>query len=312
MQETSPHILVIGTGSSALHVGEALRSSGIRVDAIPDLKNRSESCPAGTGLASSATLVLFGVDADDTLDSAALLQRLVPKATPVMSLLPGIRRLTWAAQAAPHLQWIRCVMAFDPARQSKLESGTTWERRKLYLSDSPQTRHWRPAFEQAGFDVALCDDMLSVQWGHLLFQLNALFSLVSGLEFKQMLAMRTWRIRYARMLDEVLWLLGATGIKPKTLMGVPWQMIPMMLRQNDSMLAGLAARQLTGSTAGVVDLSGADGRTLELAVDTTCGEILRLAVGLGFDAPRTVDLAEQLMVFGRQRSDDRVQLTSGW
>jgi 2-dehydropantoate 2-reductase len=154
--------------------------------------------------------------------------------------------------------------------------------------------------------------MLSVQWGHLLLQFNALFRRVSGLEFEQMLAMRTWRNRYARVLDEALWLLGATGIKPWNLLGVPWRMVPMMLRQNDAMLVGLAARQLTGSAAGLVDLSDADEKSMELAIDATCGEIMRLAVGLGLDAPRTADLAEQLMVIGRQQADDRMPVTSGW
>lgn len=311
MTSFTSRVLVIGSGQSALLVGEALRIGGVRVEFVPDLKSRSASCPVGTFLASSADLVLFAVDADDTLESAVLLQRLLPEGTPVLALQPGIRRLKWAVQATPHLQWIRCVMAFDPA--SLLRSGgASWERRKLYLSDLPQTRNWRPLFEQVGFEVALCEDMLSVQWGHLLLQFNALFKLVSGLEFEQMLAMRTWRNRYARALDEALWLLGASGIKPWNLLGVPWRMVPMMLRQNDAMLVGLATRQLTGSAAGLVDLSGADEKLMELVIDATCGEIMRLAVGLGVDAPRTVDLAEQLMVIGRHQADHRVPMTTGW
>ncbi|MDR7153102.1 2-dehydropantoate 2-reductase [Hydrogenophaga palleronii] len=311
MNQITSNVLIIGSGQSALLIGEALRSGGVRVDFVPDLKTRFATCSEGSYLASSSDLVLFAVDADDTLESAVLLQRLLPKTTPVIALQQGIRRLTWAAQAAPRLQWIRCVMAFDPARLLQ-SGGATWERRKLYLNDVPQTRHWRPLIEQAGFEVTLCDDMLSVQWGHLLLQFNALFRLVSGLEFEQMLAMRAWRNRYARVLDEALWLLGATGIKPWNLLGVPWRMVPMMLRQNDGMLVGLVSRQLTGSDAGLVDLSGADEKSMELAIDATCGEIMRLAVGLGVDAPRTVDLAEQLMVIGRRQTDKRMEATTEW
>ncbi|HEX5739788.1 MAG TPA: hypothetical protein VFY22_14850 [Hydrogenophaga sp.] len=314
MKEAIPNLLVIGTGSSALHIGEALRSSGVHVDFLPDL----DRCRKGVGTGPPAPctesrpdLVLFAVDADDTLASADLLQRLLPEATPVVALQPGFRRQEEATQAAPHLRWIRCVVAFDPVPRS-LPEGRSGTRHKLYLCDTPQTRQWRPCIERAGFELALCDDMPSVQWGHLLLQLNALFAVVSGLAFEQMLATRNWRIRYARLLDEALGLLAATGIEPRNLLGVPWRMVPMMLRQNDAMLSSLVARHLTGSFEGFAGLSWADEKSLEWAVDATCGEIMHLALGLGLDAPRAVDLAEQLMVIARRKTDDRRQLASGW
>jgi ketopantoate reductase len=262
-------------------------------------------------MARSSDLVLFAVDAVDTLESAVLLQRLLPKGTPVVTLQPGIRRLVWAAQAAPHLQWIRCVMAFDPAQLSQPQSAATG-RRKLLLSDTPQTRHWKPRIECAGFDVELCADMQSVQWGHLLLQLNALLMLASGLDYPQMLATRAWRLRYARLLDEALGLLAATGIEPRNLLGVPWRTVPMMLRLNDALFSWLAVRHFSGAAEGLPDLSCADDKSLELAIDATCGEIMRLAIGLGIDAPRTVDLAEQLMVIARQQNADHRQVTSEW
>lgn len=314
MEEPIPNVLVIGTGTPARHIGEALRNGGVRVDFVPELdslRQDSESCPAGTYLARRADLVLFGVDPDDTLESAVLLERLLPKATPVVALLPGIRRLAWVAHAAPQLRWIRCVMAFDPAQLSQPPSAAR-RSRKLYLSDTPQTRLWRPRIERAGFEVELCVDMQSVQWGYLLLQLNALLMRVSGLDYPQMLATRTWRLRYARLLDEALGLLAATGIEPRNLLGVPWRTVPMTLSLNDALFSWLAARRLSGAAESLTDLSCADEKALELAIDATCGEIMRLAVGLGADAPHTVDLAEQLMVIGRQQTADRRQLTSGW
>lgn len=314
MEETIPNVLVVGAGSPARHIGEALRDCGVRVDFLPELDSLhqgSSSYSAGTYLARSTDLVLFAVDANRTLASAMRLQLLLPKATPVVALQPGIRRLLWAAQAAPDLQWISCVMAFDPAQLSQPQSEAQG-RRKLYLSDTPQTRHWWPCIERAGFEVELCADMQSVQWGYLLLQLNAVLMLVSGLDLQQMLAARAWRLRYARLLEEVLGLLAASGIEPRSLLGVPWRTVPTMLRLNDALFAGLAARHFSGVAEGVPDLSCADEQSLELAIDATCGEIMRLAVGQGADAPRTVDLAELLRVIGRPSTDDRIQLTSGW
>ncbi|MCY1381976.1 hypothetical protein D9M69_699500 [compost metagenome] len=86
----------------------------------------------------------------------------------------------------------------------------------------------------------------------------------------------------------------------------------MMLRLNDALFSWLAARHLTGRGEGLSDLSCADEKSLELAIDATCGEIMRLAVGLGADAPRTVDLAEQLMVIARQQTEDRRLVTTEW
>lgn len=314
MEEPIPNVLVIGAGAPARHIGEALRHCGVRVDFVQELKsllNDGAPCPVGTHIAAGSDLVLFAVDPDDTLESAMLLQRLLPKATPVVALQPGIRRLAWAAHAAPQLRWIRCVMAFDPAQLAQPQ-GATRRRRKLCLSDTPQTRLWRPRFECAGFEVELCTDMQSVQWGHLLLQLSALLVLASGLEYKQMLATRAWRLRYARLLDEALGLLAGTAIEPRNLLGVPWRTVPMMLRLNDALFSWLAARHLAGRGEGLPDLSCADEKSLELAVDATCGEIMRLAVGLGADAPRTVDLAEQLMVIARQQTEDRRLVTTEW
>lgn len=314
MEEPIPNVLVVGTGAPARHIGEALRNCGVRVDFVQELKSLLDDGaphPVGTHMAGRSDLVLFAVDPDDTLESAMLLQRLLPKATPVVALQPGIRRLAWAAHAAPQLRWIRCVMGFDPAQPSG-QRRTAKTNRKLYLSDTPQIRQWRPRLERAGFEVELCADMQSVQWGHLLLQLSALLVLASGLDYKQMLATRAWRLRYARLLDEALGLLAGTAIEPRNMLGVPWRTVPMMLRLNDALFSWLAARHFSGGGEGLPDLSRADEQSLELAIDATCGELMRLAVGLGADAPRTVDLAEQLMVIGRQQIEDRRLATTEW
>jgi hypothetical protein len=141
--------------------------------------------------------------------------------------------------------------------------------------------------------------MQPVQWGFLLLQLESLFKLASGLSRFQMLKTRTWRIRYAQLLKEALGLLKSTGIEPRPMHGIPWRSVPILLCQKEPLFSWMALRHLLAVDIAPSTLNTADEVDLEVLTDSTCGEIMRLAVGLGADAPRTVNLAEHLTYLNR-------------
>jgi 2-dehydropantoate 2-reductase len=302
MTHTPPHVLVLGANAFAIDLGRALELVGAKVRFMMNLADASECDRDHTDSATVSTapidLVLFGVAPDDATHAAVMLGRLVRPGTLVIALLPGIRRLTWIAHAARSLHWIRCVVLPSASGKQRGKRGEEF-RHKLYLSAHPRLRQWHACFEQAGFELNLREDMQPVQWGFLLLQLESLFKLASGLSRFQMLKTRTWRIRYAQLLKEALGLLKSTGIEPRPMHGIPWRSVPILLCQKEPLFSWMALRHLLAVDIAPSTLNTADEVDLEVLTDSTCGEIMRLAVGLGADAPRTVNLAEHLTYLNR-------------
>lgn len=294
-------VLVLGNGASALQLGRALQSQGVQVSFVSDLAclcERSKARCSGCSGVSSADLVLFGVEPDQALLMARQLQGRVPVGTPVMAMLPGIRRLAWIAHAAPGLHWIRCVVRHAEGTDSTKDADAA-HRPCLYLSENVRVRRWRASLERAGYSVDMRSDMGVVQWGQALLQLAALMALVSDRPYPQLLKDRSWRTRLARLWEEALRLLTMSGIDPMPMLGVPWRVAPLLLKVSDAPFAWLASRHFLAVEGEVGELIPWDGPAMEMAVDASCGEFMRLALGLGEDAPCAVGLAQQLKATGR-------------
>ncbi|MGS5088874.1 hypothetical protein ACVC7V_20520 [Hydrogenophaga sp. A37] len=208
-------------------------------------------------------------------------------------MLPGIRRLTWAAHAAPGLHWVRCVVRHtgwsDPTKNA-----VAADRPCLYLSENIRVRRWRASLERAGYSVDFRHDMGAVLWGQALLQLASLMALASEQSYPQLLKDRSGRTGLSQLWEEALRLLNMSGIDPMPMLGVPWRVAPLMLKVSDAPFAWLATRHFLAVEREVEGLIPLDGHALEMAVDASCGEVMRLALGLGEDAPCAVGLAQQL------------------
>lgn len=294
MELNPNHVLVVGRQRGAVQMGQALRAAGVSVTFLASVDGGTVGMGSPTDRSGDAAdLVLFGVDPDRAVGEAQRLERLVAPGTPVFALLPGIRRLAWTANAAPGLQWIRCVVRPGAASSQPPVTGGP-VKPLLYLTANSRLALWQGCFERAGYAVDLRPDMRAVQWGQTLLQLAALCVLVSGRSMEDWLGSRSGRTELARLWEETLDLLKLSGVEPVPMLGMPWRVASMLLKMGDAPFSWLAGRHFLAARAEIAGHIPSRGAQLELLLDASCGEVMRLAIGVGEDAPCAVRLAEQL------------------
>jgi 2-dehydropantoate 2-reductase len=306
-------LLVMGAGSVGCLVGGSLQTAGVTVhyvgrprvlDAlrvqgltITDLTGRRTHLdPSSLALHAAVphmapALVLLCVKSVATREAAAELAHALPAGTPVLSLQNGIGNATAAQEAAPALDVIAGMVPFNiaeigPGHFHRGTSGT------LAAADHPSLKSWQPMFERAGLPLTLHDDMRGVQWGKLLLNLNNPVNALSELPLREELLSRGYRKALAALQSEALQVLDAARIEPARLTPLPPRWLPTVLRLPTPLFRLLAARMLRIDAKARSSMADdlAHGRPTE--VDALCGEVVRMARGLGMDAPVNARIAQ--------------------
>jgi 2-dehydropantoate 2-reductase len=306
-------LLVMGAGSVGCFIGGSLQSAGapvhyvgrkrvldaLRVQGLTltDLSGRrTHLAPASLELsetvpACAPSLVLLCVKSAATREAAAALARSLPAGTPVLSLQNGIGNASAAADAAPALDVIAGMVPFNvaelgPGHYHRGTGGT------LAAAVHPALHAWQPLFERAGLPLALHADMRGVQWGKLLLNLNNPVNALSELPLREQLLSRGYRKVLAALQNEALQVLDAARIEPARLTPLPPRWLPAVLRLPTPLFRLLAARMLRIDARARSSMADdlAYGRPTE--VDALCGEIVRMARGLGLDAPINARIAK--------------------
>ncbi len=309
-------VLVMGAGSVGCHVGGSLAAAGVPVtlvgrprvlDAIAqqglvlsDLDGTTRQVPA-TALRLAAavpadaapSLVLLCVKSGATAQAAAELAAALPAGTLVLSLQNGISNAAIAAVAAPALKVLPAMVPYNIAELSPgvFHRGTVG---RLAAQDDPALLPWLPVFERAGVPLDLRADLLSIQWGKLLLNLNNPVNALSGLPLRDELLQRGYRRCLAGLIDEAMAALDAAGIAPAQLAAVSARRLPTLLRLPTWLFRIVAARMLRIDAKARSSMADdlALGRRTE--VDAFCGEVVRLAQANGLTAPRNAKMVELL------------------
>jgi len=155
----------------------------------------------------------------------------------------------------------------------------------LAASDDPRLHAWSATFAAAGLPLDLHADMYAVQWAKLLLNLNNPVNALSGLPLRDELLDRGYRRVLAALQDEALAMLAQARIKPARLTPLPPRLVPWVLRLPTTLFRAVAARMLRIDAKARSSMADdlAHGRTTE--IDALCGEVVRLAEGLGRRAP---------------------------
>jgi 2-dehydropantoate 2-reductase len=306
-------LLVMGAGSVGCLIGGSLQAAGAEVhyvgrarvlDALrvqgltlTDL-NGGRVHLAAQALALhdrvppfAPSLVLLCVKSGATREAAAELAHTLPAGTPVLSLQNGIGNAAAAQDAAPALDVIAGMVPFNIAelKPGHFHRGTSGG---LAAADHAALQPWRATFERAGLPLALHDDMRSVQWGKLLLNLNNPVNALSELPLREELLSRGYRKAFAALQSEALQVLEAARIEPARLTPLPPRWLPTVLRLPTPLFRLLAARMLRIDAKARSSMADdlAHGRPTE--VDALCGEVVRMARGLGMDAPVNARIAK--------------------
>lgn len=141
------------------------------------------------------------------------------------------------------------------------------------------------ALADAGLPTEVHPDMLSVQWGKLLLNLNNPINALSGQPLKAQLENGGYRKVVSACLKEALALLKRAGIKPKrTGKAIP-ALLPWIMALPDPLFKRVAQSMLKVDPKATSSMADdlQRGRTTE--IDFINGEVVRLAESLGLDAP---------------------------
>jgi 2-dehydropantoate 2-reductase len=296
-------------GGPVLFVGRprvlgALAQGGLR---LTDLDGRDEHV-AEPALAAepppgvTPRLVLFTVKSGATPEAAAQLGAVLPAGTPVVSLQNGIGNVERARAAAPALHWLPGLVPYNIAElgPGHFHRGTGGA---LAAEEHPALRAALPDFERARLKLELHADLRALQWGKLLMNLNNPVNALSGLPLRAQLLDRGYRRCLAALQSEALAALTAAGIEPAQVGAVPPRRVPLLLKLPTPIFARVAARMLRIDDA--ARSSMADdlrlGRPTE--IDAFCGEVVRLARGVGRDAPVNARITELVRQVPPQRYD---------
>ena len=309
---TPDALLVMGAGSVGCFVGGALQAAGATVhyvgrprvlDALrvqgltlTDLTGRRQHLAAASLKLSQTvptlqrSLVLLCVKSGATREAALALARALPAGTPVLSLQNGIGNAVAAQDAAPVLDVIAGMVPFNIAElgPGQFHRGTGGA---LAAAEHDTLRAWQPHFEQAGLPLMLHSDMRGVQWGKLLLNLNNPVNALSELPLREQLLSRGYRKAFAALQSEALRVLDAARIAPARLTPLPPSWLPAVLRLPTPLFRLLAARMLRIDAKARSSMADdlAYGRPTE--VEALCGEVVRMARGLGMDAPVNARMA---------------------
>ena len=237
-------------------------------------------------------LVLLCVKSGATAASAEQLAARLRAGTLVLSLQNGVINAgsrpaarAGAARAARHgaLQRGRVAAGSFPSRH---RTGTGRAGR------SGASALGAAASQAPGCRFRLHADLRALQWGKLLLNLNNPVNALSGLPLRAQLLDRDLRHCSAALIEETLAVLKAAGVEPQRITPVAPRLLPRLLRLPTPVFRLLASRMLRidaqarSSMADDLRL----GHTTE--IDALCGEVCRLALGLGHTAPLNARMVE--------------------
>lgn len=298
-------ICVYGAGSIGCYVGGRLAAAGADVVFIGRPRLARETALHGLTLtdlhgaehkvpeprfaiepeaAAGADLVLVTVK---SLATAAAAQDLAPLLRPgavVVSLQNGLRNAAVLRRYLREAHVLPGMVAFNVVHlgEGRFHQGTVGD---LGVEDHPALDSHAAAFADAGFTLARHADLLGVQAGKLLLNLNNPINALSGLPLKTELSQRAYRRCLALAVREALRAYLHARILPAKTAGVAPGLLPAVLNLPDAVFTRAAAKMLAmdplARSSTWDDLEA--GRPTE--VDYFNGEIVALAAEHGLTAP---------------------------
>jgi len=300
-------IAILGAGSIGCYLGGALLASGADVVLIgrqrmadriaryglmlSDLHGRSVTLQAdqvqytqdATSLA-GRQLILVTVKSADTAEAAKAIRQFADPDAIIISFQNGIGNAETLRQHLPGRTVLAGIVPFNVVHlpEGRLHRGTDGE---LMVEDAPALQPWLDTFQSAHLSVALQNDIVSVQWGKLLLNLNNSVNALSGLPLKQELSQRAYRRCLALMIAEALQVLQAAGIRPAKVARVAARYLPLLLILPDAIFKTIAASMLRidpEARSSMWDDLQAERAT---EIDFLNGAVVLLAAKLGRTAP---------------------------
>lgn len=313
MVSTRPKVAVFGAGMIGIYVGGLLArdadvsligrpsmldalADGVRLTDVDGLDEtvRGFTCTADPAALNGADLVLVTVKSMQTAEAAAAIAAQAPPQALIISLQNGVSNADVLRAALPGRTVLAGMVPFNVAQRgpAHFHRGTGGG---LVVEDSPSLAPFEPLIGRS-FELKKSSNIIGVQWGKLLVNLNNAVNAVSGVSLAAELRQRDYRRSWALAIAEGLKLVQAAGIEPVDAVAMPLKLMPQIMSLPDALYGYVMAAAGGGKVR--VDpharSSMADdlvrGRPTE--VDYLQGEIVHLAERLGRKAPVSARMVE--------------------
>jgi 2-dehydropantoate 2-reductase len=204
---------------------------------VPPLAIRATEDPAALALAG---YVLVAVKSTDTAAMAELVAQHAPSTATVISLQNGVDNVPLLRERLPGRKVLAGMVAFNVVAmgEGRYHRATSGE---IVLEQDAAGTAGKLAVP--GLKVTSSSNMVGVQWGKLLLNLNNAINALSGLPLRDQLSQRAWRAILAEQIVEALAVTKAAGIAPVT-SPLPPSLLPIVLRLPDGLFKVLAGRML--------------------------------------------------------------------
>ncbi|PZU48611.1 MAG: 2-dehydropantoate 2-reductase [Sphingomonas sp.] len=243
---------------------------------------------------SGADLVLVTVKSMQTQDAAAAIAAHAPPGALIISFQNGVSNADALRAALPGRTVLAGMVPFNVAQRgpAHFHRGTAGG---LVVEDSPALAPFEALLSRS-FELKKSANIVGIQWGKLLVNLNNAINAVSGVSLAEEFGQRDYRRSWALAMSEGLALLKAARIEPVDAVAMPLKLMPQIMSLPDAIYGYVMAAG--GGNKVRVDpharSSMADdlvrGRPTE--VDYLQGELVRLAARLGLSAPVNARLVQ--------------------
>jgi 2-dehydropantoate 2-reductase len=293
-------------GETVVFVGRSrvldpIRTAGLTVSDLSGFETRVTperlTCVTSCLEAARHTLggdivILLCVKGPATVTAAGEIAEAFGGGITVVSMQNGVDNVSRAQSAAPRADVVAGMVPYNVAwlGPTHVHRGTGGV---LCLADTTRTRALVETFTRAGIPVRIAADMVPIQWGKLLVNLNNPVNALSGVPLRDELADRNYRRAWARLIAEGLSVLRKAGIEPAKVLAVPPATLVRLLPLPNAVFRLLARRMARVDPKASSSMADDLRRGRPTEIDDICGAIVRLGQRVGVDAPvnaRTVEL----------------------
>jgi 2-dehydropantoate 2-reductase len=307
-------IVVHGAGSVGCFVGGAWLAAGCDVALIGRERIRDELAATGLGLSDQegwkihlapdlirfstsptalkeADIVALCVKSTGTAAAAREIAKHAPRGATVISFQNGVSNAETLKGLLPKHQVVQGMVPYNVVRlgPGRLHRATWGE---LMAEPTDKTGALAAAIGDRPGRLLLTQDMKSVAWGKLLFNLNNAINALSGLTILEELRQRDYRHVLAAAIIETLALLDVVGIEPAKIGQIPPRLLPHAIGSPDFVFNNLflKVQKIDPSARSSMADDFAAGRRTE--IDYLNGEVVKLARSLGREAPVNQKIVE--------------------
>jgi 2-dehydropantoate 2-reductase len=240
-----------------------------------------------------AAFVLVTVKSADTSGMAEIIAKHAPEDAVIVSLQNGVSNLALLREKLPG----RCVLGGMVPYNVIAPGGGRFHRATsgdiVIEQDSAATAE---KLSVPGLKMRVTDNIMGVQWGKLLFNLNNALNALANLPLRRQLAQRSWRRLYADQVAEALVAIKAEGIKPVSTAPLPVSWMPPLLRLPDALFERVLGRTMKIDPEARSSMWEDLQRGRRTEIDYLQGVITEIAARRGLAAPlsrRIVELIRQ-------------------